>query len=76
MWASLPALLLASCSLFTLLLIRRYLPLRSTPEYILAPVFFAILVPCSVVLLVPIDLASTKESNGAKKLLNTMFVVP
>ncbi|KAF8420453.1 LMBR1-like membrane protein-domain-containing protein [Tirmania nivea] len=64
MSAALPAVLFASCCLFTLLLIRSYLPLRSTPEYILAPVFFAILIPCSIVLLVPIDLASTNESNG------------
>ncbi|KAF8455952.1 LMBR1-like membrane protein-domain-containing protein [Terfezia claveryi] len=64
MSSALPAVLFASCCLFTLLLIRRYLPLRSTPGYILAPVFLAILIPCSIVLLVPIDLASTSESKG------------
>ncbi|KAF8463083.1 LMBR1-like membrane protein-domain-containing protein [Kalaharituber pfeilii] len=64
MSAALPAVLFACCSLFTLLLLRSYLPLRSTPEYVLAPVFFAILIPCSIVLLVPIDLASAADAKG------------
>ncbi|KAI5780338.1 LMBR1-like membrane protein-domain-containing protein [Peziza echinospora] len=64
MSAVLTSALFAFCCLFTLLLLRAYLPLRSTPEYILAPVFFAILIPCSVVFLVPIDLASSSGSKG------------
>ncbi|KIW01102.1 uncharacterized protein PV09_07389 [Verruconis gallopava] len=49
--------LLVIC-LLVLLLIRYYLPLRSTPEYVLVPVFLALVLPCSIILLVPIDLAS------------------
>lgn len=45
-------------SLFVLLLLRHYLPLRTTPAYLLVPVFFALALPISLVLLVPIDLAS------------------
>jgi hypothetical protein len=52
-----------------LLVIRHYLPLRSTPAYLLVPVFLALALPCSIIFLVPIDLASadgneTKHSRG------------
>ncbi|KAF2160464.1 hypothetical protein M409DRAFT_70430 [Zasmidium cellare ATCC 36951] len=52
-----------------LLVIRYYLPLRSTPSYLLVPVFLALALPSSIILLVPIDLASadgndTKHSRG------------
>ncbi|KAF3491601.1 LMBR1 domain-containing protein [Arthroderma uncinatum] len=50
--------LLAICSL-VLALLRRYLPLRSTPAFVLLPVFLALALPASIVLLVPIDLASS-----------------
>lgn len=43
----------------TLLLLRHYLPLRTTPAYLLVPVFLALALPASVLLLVPIDLASS-----------------
>ncbi|KAI5305475.1 hypothetical protein KEM56_004311 [Ascosphaera pollenicola] len=46
-------------SLLVLLLLRHYLPLRKTPVFLLLPVFFAIFLPASLVLLVPVDLGST-----------------
>ncbi|QIW96106.1 hypothetical protein AMS68_001624 [Peltaster fructicola] len=46
-------------SLLVLLLLRHYLPLRTTPGYLLLPVFLALALPCSIILLVPIDLASS-----------------
>lgn len=45
-------------SIATLLLLRYYLPLRTTPAYLIVPVFLALALPASIVLLVPIDLAS------------------
>ncbi len=45
-------------SLVVLLILRHYVPLRSTPAYLLVPIFFALGLPASIVLLVPIDLAS------------------
>lgn len=50
-------------SLLVLLLLRHYLPLRTTPGYLLLPVFLAIALPCSIVLLVPIDLASSSVDS-------------
>ncbi|KAK6401349.1 hypothetical protein LTR95_019199, partial [Oleoguttula sp. CCFEE 5521] len=50
-------------SIGVLLLLRHYLPLRTTPGYLLFPVFLALALPCSIILLVPIDLASS--SPGA-----------
>lgn len=49
--------LLVIC-LLVLLLIRYYLPLRSTPGYLIFPVFLSLALPSSIILLVPIDLAS------------------
>ncbi|KAI7583951.1 hypothetical protein KC346_g18067, partial [Hortaea werneckii] len=48
-----------------LLLLRHYLPLRTTPAYLLVPVFLALALPCSIILLVPIDLASSTDSDDA-----------
>lgn len=48
-------------SLLVLLLLRHYLPLRSTPAYLLVPVFLAVALPISIILLVPIDLASSSR---------------
>ena len=59
-FASLAALLL---SLIALLILRYYLPLRTTPAYLLVPVFFAIFLPANIVLLVPIDLASSAQTD-------------
>ncbi|KAK4227688.1 LMBR1-like membrane protein-domain-containing protein [Podospora fimiseda] len=46
-------------SIIVLLIQRYYLPLRTTPAYLLVPIFFALWLPASMVLLVPIDLASS-----------------
>ncbi|KAF2428756.1 hypothetical protein EJ08DRAFT_636426 [Tothia fuscella] len=46
-----------------LLLLRYYLPLRTTPGYLLFPVFLALALPSSIVLLVPIDLASNAGTD-------------
>jgi hypothetical protein len=55
-------------SLIVLLGLRYYLPLRTTPAYLLVPVFFALWLPAFIVLLVPIDLASSAavESEEAR----------
>jgi hypothetical protein len=45
-------------SLLAVLLLRYYLPLRTTAAYLLVPVFLAIALPANLILLVPIDLAS------------------
>ncbi|CAK7204913.1 hypothetical protein SEUCBS139899_007675 [Sporothrix eucalyptigena] len=59
-FASLAVLLF---SLISLLILRFYLPLRTTPAYLLVPVFFAIFLPANIVLLVPIDLASSAQTD-------------
>lgn len=48
-----------------LLLLRYYLPLRTTPAYLLVPIFFALSLPASIILLVPIDLASNARAEDA-----------
>lgn len=55
-------------SLLVLLLLRHFLPLRSTPGYLLTPVFLALALPSSIILLVPIDLASSSgtDTEGAR----------
>jgi len=60
--------LLVICTL-VLLLLRHFLPLRTTPGYLLVPVFLSLALPCSIILLVPIDLASTEnaDSEGPKR---------
>ena len=57
------ASLLGICSA-VLLLLRHYLPLRSTPGYLLVPVFLGLVLPCSIVLLVPVDLASAEGPSS------------
>ncbi|KAH8737932.1 LMBR1-like membrane protein-domain-containing protein [Ilyonectria robusta] len=54
---SLFALLLIS--LAVLLILRHYLPLRTTPAFYLVPIFFALWLPSIVIILVPVDLASS-----------------
>jgi hypothetical protein len=56
--------LLVIC-LGVLLILRYYLPLRTTPAYLLVPIFFALSLPASIVLLVPIDLASNTSDEDA-----------
>ncbi|KAF2860771.1 hypothetical protein K470DRAFT_299553 [Piedraia hortae CBS 480.64] len=57
------AVVLALClsSIPVLLLLRHYLPLRTTPAYLLVPVFLALALPCSIVFLVPIDLSRSSD---------------
>lgn len=52
-------LALLTICIVVLLLLRHYLPLRSAPAFLIVPVFLAIALPASAVLLVPIDLASS-----------------
>lgn len=49
-------------SIVVLLLLRHFLPLRSTPAYLLVPIFLALALPISIILLVPIDLASSSRN--------------
>lgn len=44
-------------------ILRYYLPLRSTPAFVLVTVFFALWLPAGIVLLVPIDLASSARTD-------------
>ncbi|KAI0128889.1 LMBR1-like membrane protein-domain-containing protein [Xylariales sp. AK1849] len=57
------AIALLVISLVVLLILRHYLPLRTTPAYILLPIFFALWLPAFIVLLVPIDLASSAATD-------------
>ncbi|KAL8933297.1 MAG: hypothetical protein Q9216_006434, partial [Gyalolechia sp. 2 TL-2023] len=50
-------------ALVVLLLLRHFLPLRSTPAYILLPIFLALVVPISIIFLLPIDLASSLRAE-------------
>jgi hypothetical protein len=50
-----------------LLLLRRFLTIRATPAYLLVPIFLALALPASVVLLVPIDLASSARNGTGPK---------
>jgi hypothetical protein len=54
---------LALICVVVLLLLRYYIPLRTTPAYLLVPVFLALALPASIILLVPIDLASVPGTN-------------
>ena len=59
------ALALLTISVVVLMLMRRFLTLRATSGYLIVPVFLALALPASVVLLVPIDLASSSRSRVA-----------
>ncbi|KAF5012612.1 hypothetical protein FDECE_1345 [Fusarium decemcellulare] len=50
-------------SLVVLLILRYYLPLRTTPAFYLVPIFFALWLPSIVVILFPIDLASSARTG-------------
>jgi hypothetical protein len=50
-------------SVIVLLILRHYLPLRTTPGFYLVPIFFALWLPSIVILLVPIDLASSASTD-------------
>lgn len=58
---------LLAISILVLLLLRRFLTLRATPAYLTIPVFLALALPASVVLLVPIDLASSSRDDGGPR---------
>jgi hypothetical protein len=59
---------LLTISTAVLLLLRHYLPLRTTPSFLLVPIFFALVLPASALILVPIDIASSaRESNHGGK---------
>lgn len=60
-------LALLTISALVLLLLRRFLTLRATPAYLSIPVFLALALPASVVLLVPIDLASSSRDDGGPR---------
>ncbi len=55
-------------SVAVLFLLRHYLPLRSTPAFLLVPIFISLVLPASAILLVPIDLASSarESAHGGK----------
>lgn len=50
-------------SIAVLFLLRHYLPLRTTPAFLLIPIFLSLVLPASAILLVPIDLASSAREN-------------
>lgn len=50
-------------TLLILLLLRHFVPLRSTPAFLLVPIFLALALPLSIILLVPIDLASSSSTT-------------
>ncbi|KAF4821358.1 LIMR family protein [Colletotrichum siamense] len=56
-------LALLSISVIVLFILRHYLPLRTTPAFYLVPIFFALWLPACMVLLVPIDLASSARTD-------------
>ncbi len=56
-------LAIPTISLAVLLLLRHFLPLRTTPAYLLLPIFLALALPVSIILLVPIDLASSLRAT-------------
>lgn len=58
------ALALFTISVLVLFLLRRFLTLRATPAYLIVPIFLALALPASVVLLVPIDLASSARDGS------------
>ncbi len=61
-------LALLSLSIAILFLLRHYLPLRTTPAFLLVPIFLALFLPASAILLVPIDLASSaREAHHGGK---------
>ena len=69
---------LLTISALVLLLLRYYLPLRTTPAHVAVPVFLAIALPASIVVLLPIDLASsagTDTDAGARGIWLSATVV-
>ncbi|KAI9891110.1 MAG: hypothetical protein M1814_003309 [Vezdaea aestivalis] len=71
------ALALLTISLIVLVLLRHFLPLRTTPAYLVIPIFFALFLPASTIILVPIDLASSSgtDSKGSRGIWLTQGVM-
>ncbi|KAA8912739.1 LMBR1-like membrane protein-domain-containing protein [Sphaerosporella brunnea] len=61
------ALCLFFIAVVTLLLQRRYLPLRQTPEYLLVSTFLGLFLSSSIIVLVPIDLASASSTDDGSR---------
>lgn len=57
------AIALFAISLVVVLILRYYLTLRNTPGYLLVPVFLALWLPACIVVLMPIDLASSARTD-------------
>ncbi|KIX95826.1 uncharacterized protein Z520_08534 [Fonsecaea multimorphosa CBS 102226] len=61
-------LALLTISVAVLFILRHYLPLRTSPAFLLVPIFLALVLPASALILVPIDLASSaRESDHGGK---------
>ncbi|OAL30131.1 hypothetical protein AYO20_08934 [Fonsecaea nubica] len=61
-------LALLTISVAVLFILRHYLPLRTTPAFLLVPIFLALVLPASALILVPVDLASSaRESDHGGK---------
>ena len=56
---------LLTTSAAVLLILRHFLPLQTTPAYLLFPIGLSLFLPISIVLLVPIDLASSSGTSNA-----------
>lgn len=56
-------LALAIISILVLLLLRHFLPLRTAPAYLTTSIFLALVLPTSIIFLVPIDLASSARGE-------------
>lgn len=61
------ALCLAGLAGVVVLIQRRYLPLRTTPEYLLVATFLPLFISCSIVVLVPIDLSSNSSTEDGTR---------
>ena len=61
-------LALLTISIAVLFVLRHYIPLRTSPAFLLVPIFLALVLPTSALILVPIDLASSaRESDHGGK---------
>lgn len=61
------AICLVTLATVVLLLQRFFLPLRSTPEYLLVSTFLPLFISSSIVVLVPIDLASSSAGDSSSR---------
>ncbi|TGZ84739.1 hypothetical protein EX30DRAFT_313467 [Ascodesmis nigricans] len=61
------ALCLVGLAVVVVLIQRRYLPLRKTPEYLLVSTFLPLFISCSIVVLVPIDLSSNSSTQDGSR---------